>query len=156
MVNEMKIKYSIVILIVLIFVAQYVGAEFFSNVFDNATEDVIVEPDTEPVPSSDPELYVESVPPESKPRPPIMQPETLADCDKHMDIGIKNYCYLKMADKTGDSDICLKVTAPTSNNRREKCYVLAAARSGDSSICDNIVGEEEIKENCYRNVAEQS
>jgi hypothetical protein len=140
-VNEMKIKYLVVLLIIIIFITQTVGAEFLSNVFDKGTEEEVVGSDTD----------VEPIPPEPNPRPPIMDPQTLEDCDKYTDIDMKNNCYLKMADKTGDSDICLEVTVPY---RRDKCYVLAAARSKDSNICEN-VEEDDKKDFCYEYIVKQ-
>ncbi|MBU2638837.1 MAG: hypothetical protein KJ955_07730 [Nanoarchaeota archaeon] len=81
-----------------------------------------------------------------------IEPETLADCDKYVDMAIKNDCFIKIAEKTGDSSICLKVTVP---DRRDKCYVKTAETTRDSKLCENIV-DEDIKKHCYDSVAGES
>ena len=76
---------------------------------------------------------------------------TVEDCEKYTDPGIKNDCYIVIAEKTGDSSVCVKITEP---NRKDKCYVKAAETSKDESICEKI-GAEDIKKHCYNVIAEE-
>ena len=75
---------------------------------------------------------------------------TEAECERISDTAIRNDCYIKVADKTGDSSVCVKITE---TDRMDKCYVKAATTSRDESICEKI-GDDDIKNHCYNSIAE--
>ena len=77
---------------------------------------------------------------------------TIAECEMISDIDIRNGCYIKIADMTGNSSVCVRITKL---DRKDKCYVKAATTSRDRSICENIIGDEDIKEHCYSSISEE-
>lgn len=67
-------------------------------------------------------------------------------CEEITDIKEKEDCYVRVAEMTGDSSVCEKITSDES--RRNKCYVKAAETSKNANICKKIT-EDDIKKMCF-------
>ncbi len=66
-------------------------------------------------------------------------------CEDIDDVKEKEDCYVRVAEMTGDSSVCKRITSDES--RRNKCYVKAAEFTKDISICEKIT-EDDIKKMC--------
>ncbi|MBU1992988.1 hypothetical protein KKG51_04805, partial [Patescibacteria group bacterium] len=67
-------------------------------------------------------------------------------CESIDDIKEKEDCYVRVAEMTGDSNVCEEITSDES--RKNKCYVKAAETSRNAKICEKIT-EKDIKKMCY-------
>lgn len=52
----------------------------------------------------------------------------------------RDKCYLRIAEKTGNADVCEDIVGGTISYSQQECMYLAAMQSGDISICNRIQG----------------
>lgn len=72
-------------------------------------------------------------------------------CDNTQDNTVKEGCYLILAEKNGDVDICdNKVKDPTN---KENCYLKVAIANGNQELCIKIVSNSQWNYNCYLFIA---
>ena len=74
---------------------------------------------------------------------------SLEECNKILNVDLRDFCYVRISIRDEDFSVCSKV----SSNKLSNCYLAVALKKGDVSVCEQIDSAEE-RDNCKRLVEE--
>ena len=79
----------------------------------------------------------------------VMTPENTGDCSEIESSYIRDGCYISLAVKSSDEQLCLSVA---DLDQKDLCYTKIAVMEINSSICENVIDKKFSKPKCYGEV----